>query len=138
MSGAALIELIERRRRRRFCAAEDGVERFRLLVDGEPLPVLDLSADGFSMPAATPPMAHRAFHFILQCDGRAGEVCGTARIINYQSAPAGGKAGCVFEAVDGDGLAVLGHWLAMAVPAEPAPPPGGRNAGAPSPAPAPR
>jgi hypothetical protein len=136
MSGAVQIELIERRRRRRFCAAAAGVERFRLLVDGEPLPVLDLSADGFSMPAATPPTAHRGFHFILQCDGRAGEVCGTARIINYQSAPAGGQAGCVFEAVDGDGLAVLGHWLAVAAPAEPAPPPGVAKAGGTAPAPA--
>lgn len=129
MSGAVQIELIERRRRRRFSAGEEGVERFRLLVDGEPVPVLDLSADGFSMPAATPPMAHRGFHFILQCDGRAGEVCGTARIINYQSAPAGGQAGCVFEAIDADGLVVLEHWLAVAAPADAAPPPGVRKAG---------
>ncbi|HRP96341.1 MAG TPA: PilZ domain-containing protein [Rhodocyclaceae bacterium] len=115
MSQAAQIELIERRRRQRFTAEQEGRPQFRVLVDGECLPVLDLSLECFSMPAATPPATHRGIQFVLQHAERSGEVCGTARIVNYQGAPAGGQAGCAFESIDGDGLARLEQWLAAHV-----------------------
>lgn len=111
MSQAAQIELIERRRRQRFIAAQEGRPRFRVIIDGESLPVLDLSLEGFSMPVATPPAANRDLHFILQHAAHGGEVCGVARVVNYQGAPAGGQAGCAFASIDGDGRERLERWL---------------------------
>lgn len=101
----------ERRRRQRFMARRDGAFCFSVVIEGGRLPVLDLSVEGFAVPAETPPQADRQFVFALRRNGKEGEVRGTARMVNFVGALAGGQAGCVIDRFEGDGLQRLEAWL---------------------------
>lgn len=103
--------VFERRKRQRFVPRRDGAYCFSVVIEGARLPVLDLSLEGCAVPAETPPQADRRFDFALRCNGREGEVRGTARIVNFVGAVAGGQAGCVFDGFEGDGRARLEGWL---------------------------
>lgn len=115
MSEAAQVEVVERRGRQRFIAKGRGEPCFWALLDGQRVALLDLSIDGFSIPVGTPPASHHSFDFILQRANAPDEICGTARVVNYLGAPAGGQAGCRFESFEGDGGARLEDWLATLV-----------------------
>jgi len=104
-------ELVERRKRQRFLAQRGGAFCVWVSIAGERLPVLDLSLEGFAMPASSPPVANREFAFVLGCEGVQDKIRGRARVVNYLSAATGGQAGCLFNAFDGDGAARLEAWL---------------------------
>lgn len=104
-------EIVERRKRQRFLASRGETPHFRVVIGGERLPLLDLSLEGFAMPAATPPAAGKPFEFAMICDGEPGEVRGRATVVNYVARTEGGQAGCLFDAFDGDGAVRLQRWL---------------------------
>lgn len=103
--------LFERRKRQRFVPRRDGAFCFSVVIEGGRMPVLDLSLEGFAVPAETPPQADRQFSFALRRNGRDGEVHGTARIVNFVGAVGGGQAGCLFDGFEGDGRERLEEWL---------------------------
>lgn len=104
-------EIVERRKRQRFLAQRGETPHFWIAVEGERMPLLDLSLEGFAMPALTPPPADKSFEFAMICDGEAGELRGRARVVNYVAHTAGGQAGCLFDAFEGDGALRLQRWL---------------------------
>ena len=109
MSGES--EVVERRKRQRFVAQHGGAHCFWVSLTGERRPLLDLSLEGFAMPASSPPEANREFAFVLHREGASEEIRGRARVVNYLSTVSGGQAGCLFNAFDGDGAARLEDWL---------------------------
>lgn len=104
-------EIVERRKRQRFLAQRGEKPHFWIVVEGARVPLLDLSLEGFAMPALTPPPAEKSFEFAMLCDGEPGELRGRARVVNYVAQTAGGQAGCLFEAFAGDGAVRLQRWL---------------------------
>ncbi len=111
MSEAAGLETTERRKRQRFIAKRRGEYCFWALIDGERLPLLDLSLEGFGIPASSPPSSDRSFHFVLQRANVPDEISGRARVVNYLSSAEGGQAGCLFDSLDGEGASRLEDWL---------------------------
>ena len=101
----------ERRKRQRFVAKWRGEYCFWVVVNGDRKPLVDLSLEGFAMPATSPPSSSSDFEFVLQRINVPDEIRGRARVVNYLSAPEGGQAGCRFESFDGDGQARLRDWL---------------------------
>lgn len=111
MIGSAEQATTERRKRQRFVAQRRGEYCFWVLLDSERLPLLDLSLEGFSVPATSPLASDRTYHFVLQRARVPDEIRGSARVVNYIGNPAGGQAGCVFDSIDADGRERLEDWL---------------------------
>jgi hypothetical protein len=111
MSEAEMVETAERRKCQRFVAKRRGEYCFFGVIDGQRLPLVDLSLDGFAIPAASPPPSDRSFEFVLQRTDVPDEISGRARVVNYLSSADGGQAGCLFDALDGDGRSRLEDWL---------------------------
>jgi hypothetical protein len=105
------MDVQERRGRQRFLALRRGEPCFWVLLDGERIALNDLSLEGFSMPATTPPPAGKAFHFVLVREGVPDEIRGTAAVVSHTASPEGGLAGCQFVEVEDDGLFRLQDWL---------------------------
>lgn len=103
----------ERRKRQRFVAKRWGSTCFWVLVDGERLPLNDLSLEGFSMPAAAPLTEQRTFPFVLQIEGIPDEIRGEARTVNFVVGESGGQLGCRFVSFAGEGDARLHDWLTV-------------------------
>ncbi len=106
-------EHAERRRRQRFVAKRWGNACFWVLVDGERLPLNDLSLEGFSMPAGSPLPEPRSFPFVLQIEGIPDEIRGEARTMNFVVGEGGGQLGCRFVSFVGEGDARLHEWLTV-------------------------
>ena len=64
----------ERRRRQRFVAKRWGQVCFWVVINGQRLPLNDLSLEGFSLSAGVPPLGSGAFPFVLQIEGVPDEV----------------------------------------------------------------
>ncbi|MCB1958913.1 MAG: PilZ domain-containing protein [Rhodocyclaceae bacterium] len=109
----------ERRQRQRIMVEQLGRADFRLECDGQPCVVRDVSLEGFSMHAATPPDAHGPFAFRLEYAQSAAAVTGQARVVNYISGDSGlsGVAGCCIVSLDEDGAVQLAEWLSEHVEA---------------------
>lgn len=105
------VESFERRRRQRFVAKRRGEYCFWVILDGARVPLVDLSLEGFSIPASSPLASERNLDFVLQRANVPDEIRGQARAVNYIGAAAGGQAGCVFERLEGDGMERLEEWL---------------------------
>ena len=105
------VETFERRRRQRFVAKRRGEYCFWAVFDGERVPLVDLSMEGFSIPASSPLASDRNHEFVLQRANVPDEIRGLVKVVNYIGAPGGGQAGCVFDSLEGDGLARLEEWL---------------------------
>jgi hypothetical protein len=103
----------ERRKRQRFVAKRWGSACFWVLVDGERLPLIDLSLEGFSMPASAPLQEQRTFPFVLQIEGIPDEIRGEARTVNFVVGEEGGQIGCCFVSFVGEGDARLHDWLTV-------------------------
>ncbi|MBN8283338.1 PilZ domain-containing protein [Zoogloea sp.] len=105
----------ERRRRQRFVAKRWGSVCFWIVIDGQRLPLNDLSLEGFSLPAGVPPLGSGAFPFVLQIDGVPDEVRGLAEGMNFVLGAEGGLFGCRFLSFEGEGAARLHDWLTVHV-----------------------
>ena len=106
-------QINERRQRQRVAVGQAGSAGFRLVCDGQPMTVRDVSLDGFAMLAATAPDASHEFGFRLEHDGRTGAITGRAQVVNYVRGALGdsGVAGCRILHLDGDGAQTLRAWL---------------------------
>ena len=109
----------ERRQRQRIMVDQAGHQDFRLECDGQPCAVRDVSLEGFSMHAATPPDARAPFSFRLEYGQSAAAVTGRARVVNYVSGARGGSgvAGCSIVGLDAGGAHQLAEWLSTHVEA---------------------
>ncbi len=103
----------ERRKRQRFVAKRWGNACFWVLVDGQRLALIDLSLEGFSMPASAPLQEQRTFPFVLQIEGIPDEIHGEARTVNFVVGEEGGQIGCCFVSFVGEGDARLHDWLTV-------------------------
>lgn len=102
---------IERRSRQRFVARWRGEYCFWALMDGERRPLVDLSLEGFAVPAARPAGTGEVFDFVLQRANVPDEIRGRARVVNHIDMPSGAQTGCLFVDLDGDGRDRLQDWL---------------------------
>jgi hypothetical protein len=103
-------ESTERRARQRFLAKRRGEHCFWAVIGGVRVALLDLSLEGFAMPAEVSP-AGGSFEFVLQRAGVPDEIRGRAQVVNRVGGPEGGQAGCLFDAIEGDGRERLAEWL---------------------------
>jgi hypothetical protein len=88
---------------------------FWIVIDGQRLPLNDLSLEGFSLPAGVPPLGSGAFPFVLQIDGVPDEVRGLAEGMNFVLGAEGGLFGCRFLSFEGEGATRLHDWLTVHV-----------------------
>ncbi len=105
----------ERRRRQRFVARRWGSVCFWVHMDGQRLPVNDLSLEGFSVLLGAPPVEPKTFGFVLQLEGIPDEIRGEARTMNFVFGADGGQLGCRFLSFEGEGAARLHDWLTIHV-----------------------
>lgn len=111
MTTAMTNDAQERRGRQRFLALRRGEPCFWVMLDGERIALNDLSLEGFSMPATTPPPAGQPFPFTLVREGVPDEIRGIATVVSHSASPEGGMAGCQFVEMKDDGLFRLQDWL---------------------------
>lgn len=105
------IEPVERRRRQRFLARRRGEHCFWAQIEGARVALLDLSLEGFAMPAEASPASGTAFAFVLERAGVPDQIRGRAHVVNRVGGAEGGQAGCLFDALDDDGRTRLEEWL---------------------------
>lgn len=106
----------ERRRRQRFLArGGDGSEPFWIAVDGQRLPLHDLSLEGFSLSSPNPAASPGAFPFELRLEGIPDRVRGTAEPVNFVAGEPAGLIGCRFVSLEGEGVQRLHEWLTVHV-----------------------
>ena len=80
----------ERRKRQRFVARRWGSVCFWVVIDGERLPVNDLSLEGFSVPYGAPLIEPRQLGFELSLDGIPERIFGVAEFFQGQGQEEGG------------------------------------------------
>lgn len=105
----------ERRRRQRFVAKRWGQVCFWVVINGQRLPLNDLSLEGFSLSAGVPPLGSGAFPFVLQIEGVPDEIRGMAEGMNFVFGEKGGLFGCRFLSFEDDGAGRLHDWLTVHV-----------------------
>jgi len=105
----------ERRRRQRFVAKRWGQVCFWVVINGQRLPLNDLSLEGFSLSAGVPPLGSGAFPFVLQIEGVPDEIRGMAEGMNFVFGEEGGLFGCRFLSFEDDGAGRLHDWLTVHV-----------------------
>ena len=108
-------EYSERRQRQRFLAKRSGTTWFSVAFNGNSVPLVDLSLEGFSIASSTPPASDEAFAFELRLEGIPDKVKGAARQINFVPGEPEGLIGCNFIAFEGEGAARLHEWLTIHV-----------------------
>ena len=101
----------ERRQRQRFMARRWGDVCFWVDLNGEHLPVNDVSLEGFSVPSMARPPEPKTFPFVLQLAGIPDRISGMAQMMNFISTDGGGQLGCRFSSFDGEGSERLHDWL---------------------------
>ena len=92
----------ERRKRQRFVARRWGSVCFWVVIDGERLPVNDLSLEGFSVPYGAPLIEPRQLGFELSLDGIPERIFGVAETMNFTVGESGGQLGCRFLSFEGE------------------------------------
>lgn len=103
----------ERRRLQRFLALCRGEPWFWVVIDGERIPLHDISIEGFAIAADAPLPAGAAFDFELHRQGVPERIRGRAEAVNH-IAPAL-RAGCRFLALEDGGTERLREWLTALV-----------------------
>ena len=103
-----LADSAERRRIQRFLALRRGEPWFWVVIDGERIPLRDISIDGFAITAEAPPAAGEAFDFELHREGVPDRIRGRAQSVNFIASVA--QAGCRFLALEDDGAERLRDW----------------------------
>ena len=109
----AAADSAERRRIQRFLALRRGEPWFWVVIDGERVPLRDISVDGFAITAEAPPAAGEAFAFELHREGVPDRIRGWAQSVNFIASVS--QAGCRFLALEGDGSDRLRDWLVALV-----------------------
>jgi hypothetical protein len=105
----------ERRQRQRFAAKRDGKACIDILINGQRLPVIDLSIDGFSIPADNAlELATFDFEMCL-IDGFGDKVRGRAEAVNQIGDAATGQIGCRFLTLSEKDSKTLQEWLTVIV-----------------------
>lgn len=103
----------ERRGIQRFLALCRGEPWFWVVIDGERIPLHDISIEGFAIAADAPLPAGAAFDFELHRQGVPERIHGRAEAVNH-IAPAL-RAGCRFLALEDGGTERLREWLTALV-----------------------
>lgn len=105
----------ERRQRQRFAALRDGKPCIEIILDGQRLPLTDLSLDGFSLSARFP-LPEGEFDFSLRLiDGFGDKITGCAQVMNRVGDAAHGQTGCRFVSLSPGGEQTLQEWLVVIV-----------------------
>lgn len=105
----------ERRQRQRFAALRDGKSCISIKVGEQQLPVLDLSVDGFSLPADALPIGHE-FDFTMRLiDGFGDKVHGRAQAVNQVGSTSSGQLGCKITLISEKDAKNLQEWLTVIV-----------------------
>ena len=108
-------EYAERRQRQRFAAKRDGKPCINILINGLRLPLIDLSIDGFSVPAGNG-LALGKFDFEMRLiDGFGDKVQGHAEAVNQIGDSATGQIGCHFLELSEQASKTLQEWLTVIV-----------------------
>jgi hypothetical protein len=105
----AAADSAERRRIQRFLAMRRGEPWFWVVIDGERIPLRDISVDGFAITAEAPPAAGEAFDFVLHREGVPDQIRGRAQSVNFIASVS--QAGCRFVELEADGMDRLRDWL---------------------------
>jgi hypothetical protein len=105
----AAADSAERRRIQRFLAMRRGEPWFWVVINGERIPLRDISVDGFAITAEEPPAAGEAFDFVLHREGVPDQIRGRAQSVNFIASVS--QAGCRFLELEGDGMGLLRDWL---------------------------
>jgi hypothetical protein len=105
----AAADSAERRRIQRFLAMRRGEPWFWVVIDGERIPLRDISVDGFAITAEAPPAAGEAFDFVLHREGVPDQIRGRAQSVNFIASVS--QAGCRFVEMEADGMDRLRDWL---------------------------
>lgn len=105
----------ERRQRQRFAAQRDGKPAISLQTGGQRTFLIDLSIDGFSIPAGIVE-AEVEFDFELRLvDGFGDKVRGRAKAMNQLGEGTNGQTGCRFLTLAEGGEKMLQEWLTVIV-----------------------
>ncbi|HEX5127445.1 MAG TPA: PilZ domain-containing protein [Rhodocyclaceae bacterium] len=105
----------ERRKRQRFLAQRNGKPYFWVMIDGQRMPLIDLSLEGFSIAATAPPESDKTFTFELRLEDVPGKVRGQAQTVNFISGEPAGQIGCRFISLESDSAITLHEWLTVHV-----------------------
>lgn len=108
-------EYKERRQRQRFIAKRGGATFFWVAVDGNRIPLIDLSLEGFSISSAAVPTSTEAFPFELRLEGIPDKIRGQAQQMNEVPGEPEGQIGCSFLSFEGEGAVRLHEWLTIHV-----------------------
>lgn len=101
----------ERRQRQRFAAIRDGKPCIEVVINERRLALIDLSLDGFGVPANTD-CPEGEFEFVMRLiDGFGDKVKGRAVAVNQ----AAGQTGCRFVDLDEASEKILQEWLTVIV-----------------------
>jgi hypothetical protein len=101
-------EYQERRQRQRFLAKRSGATCFWVAYDGNRIPLIDLSLEGFSIAASAAPDGDKPFAFELRLEGIPDHM-------NFVPGEPEGQIGCRFISLEGEGAMRLHEWLTIHV-----------------------
>ena len=105
----------ERRQRQRFAARRDGKSCINVQIGSDRQPVIDLSLDGFSIPAGMLAPEHEFDFEMRLIDGFGDKVRGHARVMNTIPGAHGAQTGCRILSLEADGARTLQEWLTVIV-----------------------
>lgn len=114
-TASATVSRGERRKRQRFVAKRWGNVCFWVVIDGERLPVNDLSLEGFSVQWGWPLAEPEAFPFVLHLEGIPDAIRGMAETVNFVLGADGGIMGCRFVTLSREASERLHEWLTLHV-----------------------
>lgn len=101
----------ERRKHQRFLAKRENAIIFWVILEGQRIPLLDLSLEGFSYVAQTPPATEGPQPFELRLEGIPDKVKGSMEPVNFIPGKPNNIVGCRFVELDAKGRARLHEWL---------------------------
>ncbi|MDP5239692.1 PilZ domain-containing protein [Uliginosibacterium sp. 31-16] len=105
----------ERRQRQRFAALREGKPCIDVRINEQRLPVIDLSIDGFSIPAGLVANGDEFDFEMRLIDGFGDKVRGRARAVNMVGDTSSGQSGCIFLTLTETEQKTLQEWLTVIV-----------------------
>lgn len=105
----------ERRQRQRFLAKRGDSTFFWVALDGERIPLIDLSLEGFSISSTAVALSNEPFPFELRLEGIPDKIRGQAQQMNVVPGDPVGQIGCRFVSLEGEGALRLHEWLTIHV-----------------------